>query len=122
VRRFGELEATLMDWMWSYGRPASVRQVWEELKKQRKIAYTTVMTVLDNLHKKGWLRRQLAGRAYLYEPVASREAYSATLMRDALGTSSNYASTFVHFLSQMSPDEVAALRSALKIVPPEEKR
>jgi hypothetical protein len=39
---------------------ATVREVYESLREKRAIAYTTVMTVMDNLHKKGWLRREPA--------------------------------------------------------------
>jgi predicted transcriptional regulator len=121
-QRFGELEAAVMDRMWSYGRPANVREVLEDLQQTRTIAYTTVMTVMDNLHKKGWLRRQRQGRAYLYEPVASREGYTAKLMREALATSNNQAAALVHFLSDLSPEEAEALQAALKVVPPRDSR
>ncbi|MQA87442.1 MAG: BlaI/MecI/CopY family transcriptional regulator [Streptosporangiales bacterium] len=122
MRVFGELESAVMDRLWSYGRAAAVREVLEDLKKERSLAYTTVMTVMDKLHKKGWLHRKLVGRAYVYEPVGTREAYSARLMREALATSNNRAATFVTFLSQMSPEETEALRAALRIVPPEARR
>jgi predicted transcriptional regulator len=115
--RFGELEAAIMERLWSYHRPASVREVLEDLQRDRKIAYTTVMTVMDKLHTKGWLRRTRTGRAYVYEPLASRETYTARLMREALATSDNQAAAFVHFLSELSTDEAQALRAALKIVP-----
>ncbi|MFI0449657.1 BlaI/MecI/CopY family transcriptional regulator [Actinomadura sp. 6N118] len=118
-QRFGDLEAVVMDRMWSYGRPATVREVLEDLKRERTIAYTTVMTVMDNLHKKGWLRRKKTGRAFIYEPVGSREGYTAKLMREALATSDNQAAALVHFLSDLSPEEAEALRTALKVVPPE---
>lgn len=117
-QRFGDLEAAVMDRMWSYGRPANVREVLEDLQRERSIAYTTVMTVMDNLHKKGWLRRKRVGRAYEYEAVASREGYTAKLMREALATSSNQAAALVHFLSDLSPEESEALQAALKVVKP----
>jgi predicted transcriptional regulator len=117
VRQFGKLEAAVMDCIWSTGGSVSVRDVRHELQKSRDIAYTTVMTVMDNLHKKGWLRRRRDGRAYAYEAVASKEAYTARLMREALSTSANQAAAFVHFLSELSSDEARALREALKIVP-----
>ncbi|MFC5744502.1 BlaI/MecI/CopY family transcriptional regulator [Actinomadura rugatobispora] len=117
-QRFGELEAVVMDRMWSYGHPANVRQVLEDLQQTRSIAYTTVMTVMDNLHTKGWLRRKRQGRAYLYEPVSSREGYTAKLMREALATSDNQAAALVHFLSDLSAEESEALHTALKVVPP----
>ncbi|MGI5158665.1 BlaI/MecI/CopY family transcriptional regulator [Microbispora sp. CA-102843] len=118
MREFGKLEAAVMDCIWTLGRPVSVREVLTELQKSRDIAYTTVMTVMDTLHGKGWLRRRLEGRAYRYEAVASREAYTARLMRAALATSNNQAAAFVHFLSELTPAEAEALRQALKIVPP----
>jgi predicted transcriptional regulator len=115
--RFGELEAAVMDRIWAHGRPVNVREILEDLRQERTIAYTTVMTVMDNLHKKGVLQRKRTGRAYVYEPVASRESYTARLMRAALATSDNQAAAFVHFLSELSPEEAEALRAALKIVP-----
>jgi len=107
-----------MERIWRLGRPVVVREIYEELKAERTIAYTTVMTVMDKLHHKGWLRREPRGRAYAYEAVASREAYTARLMRDAWATSDNQAAAFVHFLEQLSESEARALRAALEICPP----
>lgn len=119
VRRFGELEAAVMDRIWRAGEALTVRDVHEELKAQRTLAYTTVLTVMDKLHAKGWLRREPRGRAYAYEAVASREEYTARLMREALSTSDNRAAAFVHFLGQLSEVEARALRAALEICPPD---
>jgi predicted transcriptional regulator len=113
MRGFGELEAVVMDILWRWDRPSTVREVLDHLRAQRDIAYTTVMTVMDNLHRKGWLRREREGKAYRYEPVATREEYSAGLMREALTESEDPTSTFVHFLARMDPAESAALRAAL---------
>ncbi len=117
VRGLGELESTIMDWMWARRRPASVRDVLEDLRRERTIAYTTVMTVMDNLHKKGLLKRQPVGRAYVYESIASKEAYTADLMRKALAGSGNQAATLVHFLERLTPEEAAALEAALQVFP-----
>jgi predicted transcriptional regulator len=113
MRGLGELEAVIMDVLWRWDRPATVRDVLEHLRTGRTIAYTTVMTVMDNLHRKGWLQRERDGRAYRYEPVASREQYSAELMREALGDSDDRTATLVHFVAHMDPAESAALRAAL---------
>ncbi|MEV5325364.1 BlaI/MecI/CopY family transcriptional regulator [Nonomuraea fastidiosa] len=121
-RPLGELEATIMDRMWSYRRPASVRDVLEDLRKEREIAYTTVMTVMDKLHTKGLLRREPVGRAYMYEPVSTKEAYTAELMRHALAASGNQAATLVHFLERLTPEEATALETALQVVPPGSRR
>ena len=43
--------------LWAWGRPALVREMVDDLQKDRQIAYTTVMTVMDNLYRKRWLRR-----------------------------------------------------------------
>ena len=69
ARTLGELETEIMRRLWRRAKPTTVRELVDELQRDREIAYTTVMTVLDNLHKKGWLRRELDGRAYRYEPV-----------------------------------------------------
>lgn len=114
MRQFGELEAVVMDRLWSHNRPMLVREVLEDISAERPLAYTTVMTVLDKLHRKGWLRRQPEGRAYRYEPVQSRDAYSADLMRDALAASTDQRAALVHFVDQMSAAEAEALQAALQ--------
>jgi predicted transcriptional regulator len=119
VKQFGDLEAAVMDRIWRRAQPVLVRDILEDLQSERAIAYTTVMTVMDKLHRKGWLRRAPQGRAYVYEAVASRESYTARLMRDAWATSDNQAVAFVHFLEQLSEEEARALRAALEICPPD---
>ncbi|MFF4615107.1 MULTISPECIES: BlaI/MecI/CopY family transcriptional regulator [Nonomuraea] len=118
MRGLGELESTIMERMWARRQPASVRDVLEELQQERTIAYTTVMTVMDKLHTKGLLKREPVRRAYIYEPVASKEAYTADLMRAALAGSGNQAATLVHFLERLTPEEATALEAALQVFPP----
>ncbi|MCU7824101.1 BlaI/MecI/CopY family transcriptional regulator [Kitasatospora sp. DSM 101779] len=115
VRQLGELENDIMTRVWQWNRPVTVREVLQDLRTERDIAYTTVMTVLDKLYRKGWLRREQAGRAYRYEPVSSREAYTAALMNDAWATSDNPAAALVHFFGLMSPEQREALRDALRV-------
>ena len=121
MRGFGDLEAVIMDRLWSWDRPSTVREVVDSLRNEREIAHTTVMTVMDNLHRKGWLERERAGRAYVYQPVASRQEYSAGLMREALEASRDADRTLVHFLAQMSGEESAALCRALRRRPRERR-
>ncbi|MFI7444717.1 BlaI/MecI/CopY family transcriptional regulator [Nonomuraea indica] len=118
MRGLGELESVIMDRMWSYRRPASVRDVLEDLRRERQIAYTTVMTVMDKLHTKGLLTRELAGKAYIYRTVSTKEAYTADLMRESLARSGNQAATLVHFLERLTPEEAGALEAALQVFPP----
>jgi predicted transcriptional regulator len=114
VRGFGDLEAVIMDHLWSRSEPVTVRDIHTELSRHRQIAYTTVLTVMDNLHRKGWLRRELVGRAHRYRPVSSREQYGAQVMREALDGSGDRAQALMHFVGRMTPDEAAALRHALR--------
>ena len=122
VRGLGELESTIMDHMWAIKEPASVRDVLVHLQKVRPLAYTTVMTVMDKLHTKGLLKRKPVGRAYVYEAVSSKEAYTADVMRDSLAKSGNRAATLVHFLERLTPDEASALEAALQVYPPGGRR
>ncbi|MEV4471301.1 BlaI/MecI/CopY family transcriptional regulator [Nonomuraea sp. NPDC049504] len=114
MRSLGELESAIMEHIWSCDAPVPVRDVLERLRGDRTLAYTTVMTVMDKLHKKGLLRRVQHGRAYWYEPVLSHEAYSAQLMQEALAHGGNQAMTLIHFLERLPPEEHAALASALR--------
>jgi predicted transcriptional regulator len=113
MRRFGELEAVIMDRLWAWGRPALVRELVDDLHDERGLAYTTVMTVMENLHRKGWLRREREGRAWRYEPTGSRSGYTVALMNDALGTTPDRRTALAHFVLQMSPHDATLLREAL---------
>jgi predicted transcriptional regulator len=113
MRRFGDLEAVIMDRLWDWGRPALVREMVDDLRAERGLAYTTVMTVMENLHRKGWLRRERDGRAWRYEPTGSRSSYTAALMNDALAPSADRRTALAHFALQMSPHDAALLREAL---------
>ncbi|MGK5531629.1 BlaI/MecI/CopY family transcriptional regulator [Streptomyces sp. URMC 129] len=115
-RPLGELEDAVMSRVWEWNRPVTVREVLEDLRRERSIAYTTVMTVLDNLHQKGWVRREQEGRAYRYEAVSTRAAYSAALMNDAWSESDNAAAALVAFFGMMSAEQTEALRDALRVV------
>jgi predicted transcriptional regulator len=112
----GELEDAVMTRVWKWNRPVTVREVLEDLQQERSIAYTTVMTVLDNLHQKGWVRREAEGRAYRYEAVSTRAAYAAALMNDAWSQSDNPGAALVAFFGMMSDEQRHALRDAVRIV------
>ena len=74
------LELEIMKVLWEAG-PSAVQAVQEALAPGRTLAYNTVQTMLNVLHRKGKVRRELAGRAYIYEPVVSRSQAA----RQALG-------------------------------------
>jgi predicted transcriptional regulator len=114
MRGFGDLEAVIMQRVWDHGRPVTVRELFDELVRERAIAYTTVMTTMDNLHRKGWLTRAKEGKAYRYTATASREEYSARLMREALDDGGDTQAVLTHFVAQMDGEESEVLRAVVR--------
>ncbi|MEU3186384.1 BlaI/MecI/CopY family transcriptional regulator [Streptomyces sp. NPDC006923] len=115
-RQLGDLEDAVMTRVWQWNRPVTVREVLEDLQRERSIAYTTVMTVMDNLHQKGWVRREVEGRAYRYTAVSTRAAYAAALMNEAWSKSDNPAAALVAFFGMMSPEQRQSLEGAVRLV------
>ena len=113
MRGFGELEAVLMDRIWEHGGPVTVRELFDELRHERPIAYTTVMSTMDNLHRKGWLARDKDGKAYRYTAIASRDEYSARLMREAMAEAGDTEAVLSHFVAAMDGDQSQVLRAVL---------
>ncbi len=114
MRGFGDLEAAIMAVMWARDQPATVRDVQTELAPARPLAYTTVMTVMDTLHRKGFLHREMTGRAWSYHPTHSRQAYTAQVMREALADAGDRTAALAHFVAGISEPEAAALRALLR--------
>ncbi|MFA4880549.1 MAG: BlaI/MecI/CopY family transcriptional regulator [Candidatus Doudnabacteria bacterium] len=80
----GALEAEIMDIVWSNSN-VSVREVVEKLRKKKKIAYTTVMTVMLRLSNKKILKRkQGQDGAYIYWPSQNRDDFAASVSRRAI--------------------------------------
>ena len=111
---FGDLEAVIMHRVWDHADPVTVRELFDELQQERVIAYTTVMTTMDNLHRKGWLTRVKEGKAYRYPATASREEYSARLMREALDDGGDTQAVLSHFVAQMDGEESEVLRAVVR--------
>ncbi|MBF6171747.1 BlaI/MecI/CopY family transcriptional regulator [Nocardia blacklockiae] len=115
TRGFGELESVVMDRLWNRnGDPTTVRELFDELTAEREIAYTTVMSTMDNLHRKGWLERRREGKAFRYWPTLTREQHSARLMREALDDGGRSELVLAHFVEQIGPEESDRLRAALR--------
>jgi predicted transcriptional regulator len=112
MRGFGELEAAIMDRVWSADGPLLVRDVHGMLQPER--AYNTVLTVVEILYRKGWLAREKEGRAYRYRATLSRADYTAGLMDEALAASTDRSATLRRFAERISPAEAMELREALE--------
>lgn len=75
ARPLGELEAAVLSVLWASSAPLSVREVLAGVRRRPPLAYTTVLTVLDRLHDKGLVEREKEGKAFLYRPRVTREAW-----------------------------------------------
>ncbi|BBZ16007.1 penicillinase repressor [Mycolicibacterium gadium] len=104
-----------MDRVWNRDpETVTVREIFEELSAERRIAYTTVMSTMDNLHTKGWLERERDGRAYRYWAIMTREEHTAQLMREALDGGGRSELVLSYFIEQIGPKESERLREALR--------
>jgi predicted transcriptional regulator len=70
----GELELRVMEAVWGQP-PSTVREVADRMREDTERAYTTVMTTLDRLHKKGLLLREKDGLAWRYQQAVSRASW-----------------------------------------------
>jgi len=115
MARLGELERTIMDTLWELstsapGQTFTARDVANTLPNH---AYTTVLTVIDRLTKKGLLERIRDGRSHHYFPTGSRESYVAELMHEALDSTSDRDAALVHFAETVTPNQAKVLRDVL---------
>lgn len=122
VRVFGELETLVMDRLWAAGGSGTVREVLEALRVEREIAYTTVLSTMDNLYRKGHLTRKREGKAYRYRTALSHAEHTAGLMRHALSAGPDSDAVLTHFVGEMTSDELARLARVLARRPPEPGR
>jgi predicted transcriptional regulator len=79
--RLTDQELEIMKIIWERGA-ATVRDVYETLLERRKVAYTTVMTMMNILEQKKFLRKKQADRAYVYEPSRPKEQVVGGMVRD----------------------------------------
>ena len=109
----GDLEADVMETVWAKGE-VTVRDVYDILKEQRSLAYTTVMTVMSRLAEKGLLKKIKAGAAFLYQASASREDFTQSTVKkvitELLGDfAAPTISQFVETLGDEQPEKIEEL-------------
>jgi BlaI family transcriptional regulator, penicillinase repressor len=78
---FTEQELEIMKIVWELGS-ATVRDVYETLLSHRKIAYTTVMTMMKIMERKKYLTRRLSGRAFVYAPAQPKKQMVRGMVRE----------------------------------------
>src|SRR3954447_13246440 len=111
------LELALMKVLWETG-PATVQTVQQQLRKERDLAYTTVQTMLNVLHRKGKVKRTLKNRAYHYRPVVSRQKAVRHAVRDMIDRFfGGSAETLVMSLIEsrhLTPEKLAKLNKLME--------
>ena len=111
----GSLEADILAIIWERER-VTVRDVYETLREQRQIAYTTVMTVMNNLVKKELLAQDRSGIAYLYTPAIPGNEVASTILdsvvqRLYLGRSNIALSHLLGLKRDLDPEQAQELRT-----------
>ena len=106
------LELEIMNVLWETG-PANVQTVQARIKG-RDLAYTTVQTMLNVLHRKGKVKRQLKDRAYRYRPVLSRQSAVTQAVGDMLdrffgGSADNLVLNLVE-ARRLTPEKLAQIQ------------
>ena len=103
--------------VWSRG-DATVRDVYEALLEERKIAYTTVMTMMNVLEKKGHLRKRAEGRSFLYHPTRPRRKVVGSMVREFVDRvfGGSAAPLLAHLVEEerLTPEELDALARRIK--------
>ena len=113
MERLQGLERAAMEVVWGAPAPLTARDVADALA-DRGLAYTTWLTVLGRLERKGLLRRDKSAKAHTYASTASRADHVALLMEQALGQADDRQAVLQHFVRSVSADDAAALRRALE--------
>ena len=114
----GSLEADILAVVWEQGR-TTVREVYETLRERRQIAYTTVMTVMNNLVKKHLLDQDKSNIAYVYTPaIPGREVAQTVLdsvvMRLLRGQYNVALSQILKLDKELTPEQVVELRACVR--------
>src|SRR3989344_198091 len=106
----GELEQQIMDIVWEC-KNCSARDVLTRLERDKKLAYTTVATILQRLHDKGLLTRKESSSGHIYSPKVSKEKYTK-----------NVAQSFLkNFINSFGDTAIASFADSIDKLP-EKKR
>jgi predicted transcriptional regulator len=118
LEKLGTLETEVMERAWTHNE-ISVRDLHQEM--EGRLAYTTLMTTLDRLYKKGLLRRRKEGKAYFYSAILSEQEYQESLTQHFFGmvlhdrkNSGAVLSRFVEAVSQTDREMLEQLDEIVK--------
>jgi BlaI family penicillinase repressor len=118
ARVLGQQELQIMTVAWERGR-VTVRDVYEALRARRQVAYTTVMTMMNILDEKGFLKKTPgADRAYVYEPAKSRQTVTRAMVSEFIdrvfGGSANPLMLHLIEDQHVTEQDLDELRRAIK--------
>jgi predicted transcriptional regulator len=111
----GSLEAEILAVIWEQGE-TTVREVYETLRERRQIAYTTVMTVMNNLVKKHLLTQDRSAIAYVYKPAIPGRTVAQTVLESVIdrlldGQTNVAVSQLLGLERDLTPEQLDELRS-----------
>ena len=110
----GQLEDQVLAALWESDDGLTPRQVHGLVATDRPLAYTTVMTILVRLWRKGLAERERTGRAFTYRARVSREERAAARMSDLLSAAGDPSAALTHFVQSLDVDQLADLRNTLR--------
>jgi len=115
-----------MEILWTKGSMKG-RDLYEEIRVMKRIAYTTALTVLNRLSKKGFIRKERESGMILFTPAVSRDEYQSAvtsdLLRRAFEVSPDLAvSAFADILSKTNGDQIGKLEELIEKRKHEEER
>ena len=112
-RGMGELEREVMAALWDADCWMTPRQVLDRMELDPPVVYSTVMTILRRLWKKGAVDRERAGRAFSYRPVKGEGEQTAERMAQLLDASHDPEAALTHFLASLDARRRGQLRKLL---------
>ena len=113
-RGMGQLEAEVLAVLWDQGgwmTPGEVRGV---IGGEPPLTYSTVMTILRRLGKKGVVERERDGKAFAYHALRTREEQAAARMAELLAAAHDPVVALTHFVDELGADQRAQLRRLLR--------
>lgn len=113
-RGMGELEGAVMSALWDGDDWMTPRQVLERLDLDPPVVYSTVMTILRRLWKKGIVTRQRSGKAFAYRPVQGQGEQVAARMAELLEATDDPVAALTHFLASLDARRRRQLRKILE--------
>ena len=113
----GARESRVMQAVWSLGR-GTVREVLDSLGGRRRLAYTTILTTLRNLERKGYLCHEVEGRSHVYIPTVERDAVARSALDDLVnrlfdGSHARLVDALIDE-ERLSDEELAELRRQIR--------